>query len=375
MRLSIPDITVNSGSYAAGDVSFLLAPIDMPTTPLEERERLIALGKRHYSEMIGSEDRPTRIRLSLFRRSLKQNGDRLARDIRRLAQFLVESISGKELTIVSIARAGTPIGVLLRRTLQTIAADFSISHYSISVIRDRGIDYSALEWICQNHDAASVRFVDGWTGKGTIANEIRKSLLESDRYPATLDPGLWVPLDICGVARQAAATDDYLIPSAILGGTISGLISRSILPADDESHNRFHRCVTLEDLRRFDLSRWFVEKMMDRINGLTDESPSLVEASSKMVTPGMTEDFLQKMLQRHEMIDRNRVKIGIGETVRVLLRRMPEVIYLSDTISEVDSTLIRGLADSREAKVLKEKQLPFQAAAIIQEPKSKINRS
>jgi hypothetical protein len=40
--------------------------------------------------------------------------------------------------IASLARAGTPIGVLLLRTLR--AQGVPAVHYSISIIRDRGID-------------------------------------------------------------------------------------------------------------------------------------------------------------------------------------------------------------------------------------------
>ena len=40
-----------SGSYVAADVQFLLRPISIENTTIEEKERLIQSGKKHYSEM------------------------------------------------------------------------------------------------------------------------------------------------------------------------------------------------------------------------------------------------------------------------------------------------------------------------------------
>jgi len=203
----------------------------LETTPLEQREKNIQSGHSHYSEMIGPEDAPNRERLRLFRKCLAANGERMARDIATLAGALASSVVGGELTIVSIARAGTPVGVLLLERLQQTAPHLRLAHYSISVIRDRGVDLVALRWIMARHSPGSLRFVDGWTGKGTIAHELQGSLSKWSYSPTELQPGLWVPLDVCGVASFAASSQDYLIPSTLLGGTISGLVSRSVLPS------------------------------------------------------------------------------------------------------------------------------------------------
>jgi hypothetical protein len=128
-----------SGSYREEEVNFLMRRLRLDTTPLVERERLIQSGQRHYSEMIGPEDAPTRGRMKLFRESLASNGLRMAKDISVLAAGMAASAVNGELTVVSIARAGTPIGVLLWHRLRQIAPHLKLKHYSISVIRDRGM--------------------------------------------------------------------------------------------------------------------------------------------------------------------------------------------------------------------------------------------
>ena len=350
------------GSYATEDVSFLLRRLTLAPVRIEERERRIQSGRSHYSEMIGPEDAPTRERMRLFRECLEANGSRLARDLVTLAAMLAESAQGGDLTIASIARAGTPIGVLLTRLLRAQLGPARVRHYSLSVIRDRGIDLHALDCIADRHGAETIRFIDGWTGKGTIAAEIAASVAKSARYQGRIDTGLWVPLDISGSARQAASDDDYLIPSSLLGGTISGLVSRSVLPRADIGTRQFHGCVELAHLRRYDLSRWFVQRM-----GALCESAQPRPAAAREDSPARfarSQQFIDELMREFAITDRNRVKIGIGETVRVALRRLPERILLRDSASP-DAALIARLARLRAVPVEHRPDMPHAAVGLI----------
>jgi Phosphoribosyl transferase (PRTase)/PELOTA RNA binding domain len=335
----------------------------MAPVKLEERERRIQSGSSHYSEMIGPEDAPTRQRMRLFRESLESNGPRLARDLVRLADMLAESAGGGELTVASIARAGTPIGVVLNRLLQKRLGADRVRHCSMSVIRDRGIDLHALDWIDMRHGAETVRFVDGWTGKGTIATEIANSLAGVERYRGRIDVGLWVPLDISGSAKQAASEDDYLIPSSLLGGTISGLVSRSVLPRADIGSDQLHGCVELSHLRRYDLSRWFVEhmeKLCAQVQPIVKPEPR--EGAQERFAASQL--FIDGLMSEFAIRDRNRVKIGIGETVRVALRRLPERILLRDTESP-DASLIARLGKVRGVPIEYRPEMPHAAVGLI----------
>jgi hypothetical protein len=363
-----------SGSYRSGEVEFLLRPLQLETTLLKERERLIQSGQRHYSEMIGPEDAPTRERLRLFRRALATNGDRFASDISRLADGIVSSLSGDEVTLVSIARAGTPVGVLLLHRLRQIAPHLRSVHYSISVIRDRGVDTAALKEILKSHHPASVRFVDGWTGKGTIAAELKKSLAKWQQVPDGINSGLWVPLDVSGVAAAAASNRDYLIPCALLGGTISGLVSRSVLPKGSENQAEFHGCVLLGHLRRYDLSRWFVDYMTRKVSIIPQGIAGAPLFGNDLAMQNSASQCLREMLDRYRLSDVNRIKLGIGETVRVLLRRLPKVVLMNNAISEADAGLIEELAAIRGIPVQREEDLYFSAVAVIENADSVVTK-
>lgn len=353
------------GSYCEEEVVFLMRRLHLDATPLEDRERLIQSGESHYSEMIGPEDAPTRERLRLFRDCLASNAETMAADICTLADGMAASAPDRELAVVSIARAGTPVGVLLWHRLREAYPEFAVKHYSISVIRDRGVDYAAVKKIMETHSPESLRFVDGWTGKGTIADELRNSISGWKAAPKNLSPGLWVPLDVCGAAEFAASSQDYLIPSTLLGGTLSGLVSRSVLLRGEEGGSEFHGCVPLDSLRRYDLSRWFIGEMMERIRAIPAGKTPPPNASAGAPRREETFRCLDEMLTRQNLKDRNRIKLGIGETVRVLLRRKPRCVFLSISANPTDADLIRRLAELRKVPVETEANLAFDALAVI----------
>jgi hypothetical protein len=353
-----------SGSYPPEAVTFLLRKLTMERTPLKERERLIQSGKRHYSEMIGPEDAPSRQRMQLFKQCLAENGRRLAEDVVKLAAGLAASASNARLTLVSIARAGTPIGVLVWHRLRRAYPHLSIAHYSISVIRDHGVDAAALQEILRHHPADSIRFIDGWTGKGTIAHELASSIQENAALPADLSAGLWVPLDVCGAASWAASSSDYVIPPSLLGGTISGLVSRSVLLSKDRAGPQLHGCVELLDLRKYDVTNWFIRHQMAIIDGLPVPA-SVADASGGNAQWQLAKEFLTQVHTETGVKDKNRVKLGIGETVRVLLRRLPREIWLSDKAPSADAAIVRQLAFLRNVPLQIRLGIPFAAVAII----------
>lgn len=313
-----------SGSYAPEDVTFLLKPVALDATNVVEKEALIQSGRRHYSEMIAPEAVPGDAYLSLYDDALARNGARLAQDIASLAAHLAARRPGRPVVIASLARAGTPIGVLLTQVLR--AAGHSADHYAVSIIRDRGIDRNALRHIADRHDPADTVFVDGWTGKGAIAHELRASL--ADR-PFGFAPVLAVVADPAGQADIAATDEDYLIASGLLNGIVSGLVSRSILRDDLVGPGDFHACVCYPQYAAADRSRAFVDTVTPlalrahakAIDGHAAGRSDLRDACEAMVT---------RLLASVQTADRNRIKPGIAEATRALLRRMPERLLVRD---------------------------------------------
>lgn len=352
------------GSYRPEDVTLLLKPIQMDfMDDMAKKEAMIQSGKRHYSEMLSSEKAPSQAYLRLFHAAHQGNLGRLATNCVLLACMLLDRY-GKHVTIVSLARAGTPIGAIVHRLINEALGGRS-SHYSVSIIRDRGIDAVALQDILdRGHFPEQIAFLDGWTGKGVISRELHSAIdAFNEANGVRIDSTLNVLTDLAGTAN-AACTEDYLISSSILNSTVSGLISRSVLnerigPGD------YHGCVYFDALSSHDMSRWFVDdvvlaaKQFLRAGTLVtlrqDAREAVIERSQR---------FMAQALAHYGIQDINLVKPGLGEATRVLLRRNPERVIVKDPCDPRVAHLL-VLAQEKQVLVEDDNTLPYHAVSII----------
>ena len=373
-----------SGSYHGDDVRFLLKPLALASfVDVPDKERLIQSGQRHYSEMLSRESLPSPRYLDVFGQACTANLERMARDCVTLAGLIARRRAGP-VTLVSLARAGTPVGVVLKRLLGGVFGR-EVAHYSLSIIRDRGIDQVALEYIlAQGHAPESIVFIDGWTGKGVIANELHASMaVFNARHGCAIDSGLYVLSDLAGVAARAAGHDDYLIPSSILNATVSGLVSRSILN-DEIGPDDFHGCVYYAEFEPQDQSRVFADRLVelaqqwaegpaaiDAVIGPAIEPASATTALAEAATEAarataaqVSRDYMETAMRVHAIADRNLIKPGLGEATRVLLRRSPDRLIVRDAAS-ADVAHLLVLAREKDVPVQLDPELPYQAVSII----------
>jgi hypothetical protein len=360
-----------SGSYDPEDVVFLLKTIKLLPTPQAERERRIQAGLAHYSEMIGEEGPPSAAYLRVFHESVERDGPVMAERLAALASLIAARRRGP-VTLVSLARAGTPVGILLGRILRRYFHR-DARHYSISVIRDRGIDAGALNYLLRerNLPAESIVFVDGWTAKGRIAGELSASVERYNRETgAGLPSDLHVLTDLCGEAGVAPGREDFLIPSCILGGIVSGLISRTVLNAGHTGPGDFHGCVYYGRLAPHDLSRFFADRITEEVERLDRRSPVSAfkaEALSEEERRDMRREgraFVERIVRAHNLPGADHVKPGLGEATRVLLRRSPGAVLLRSP-DEPETRHLRILAEEKNVPILHDPALPYRAAALI----------
>jgi hypothetical protein len=353
-----------SGSYRADDVSFLLKRLPLQDfVAVADKEYLIQSGLRHYSEMLSPEALPSERYLQVFRAACAANMERMAADCLALAALIAARRSGP-VTLVSLARAGTPVGVVLNRLLPAVCGRAS-THYSVSIIRDRGIDQVALAHIlAQGHAPESIVFVDGWTGKGVMSRELTRTLGEFNlRHGSAIDAGLHVLSDLAGTAACAASCDDYLIPSSILNATVSGLISRSILN-DAIGPGDFHGCVYYQQFEAQDQSRAFADGVTAAALALAQRPSPAVAPSDTARAVAVSQAYMRSALEQHGIGDVNLVKPGIGEATRVLLRRTPRLLIVRDADApEVAHLLL--LAQEKNVALMVDRALPYHAVSLI----------
>jgi len=355
------------GSYAASDVTFLLkdlrgAELEMPT---EDREEAIQSGV-HYSEMLPKEYEPSAQYLQLYRKTLDDSAPLVAEGIAAVAELIVRK-RGLSCVLVSLARAGTPIGVLIKRYIEK-RYGVALPHYSISIIRGKGIDENALLYILQKHGVeASIQFVDGWTGKGAI----RRTLIEAcrqfeDKYGVRLSDDLAVLADPGRCSETFGTREDYLIPSACLNATVSGLMSRTVLKPGLIGPDDYHGSKFYEHWRPIDESNRFVERIEAHFEAVMETATANAEGSilepPDATWQGMAD--IQAVQQTFGIEDVNLIKPGVGETCRVLLRRVPWKI-LVDRLDNPHLAPILLLAEERGVPVEPFPGLAYSCCGII----------
>lgn len=304
-------------SYKKDDVILLLKDITgiVKPQPTEEREKLIQSGK-HYSEMLPIEYVPTEKYMEVYRDALKMYSRQVADAVAVLSDKIVAQ-RGMDTVLVSLARAGIPIGILIKHYIQ-YKYHVSMPHYSISIIRDKGIDDNAMKYLLSRYNAGQLLFVDGWIGKGAIFNELRKAL---EVYEG-VSSDIAVLADPANVTELCGTHEDLLIPSSCLNSTVSGLISRTFLRNDVIGKDDFHGAVYYGELKESDLSYEFINSI--------EREFTLNPVVTQNSLEGYGMDEVREIADGFGIDDINFIKPGIGETTRVLLRRVPWKVLIGE---------------------------------------------
>ncbi|PXV93411.1 RNA binding Pelota-like protein [Lachnotalea glycerini] len=340
-------------TYKKEDVELLLKDITGLVEPqtTKVRERLIQKG-RHYCEMLPIEYSPSEIYLQAYYESLNLFSKPTAQAVGNLADKIMKC-KGEKVVLVSLARAGIPIGILLKRYIKWKYKE-DIKHYSISIIRGKGIDKNAMNYLLSKHKPKDLLFVDGWIGKGAILRELEKATAEfkgvSSKLAVLADPANIT--DLCGTH------EDILIPSSCLNCTVSGLISRTFLRSDIIGKDDFHGAVFYEDLINQDLSYEFIEKIEKDF--LSDNEKDAIILQQQGI------DEVKEIRNKYSIDDINLIKPGIGETTRVLLRRVPWKVLISDQCkNDIALAPIIRLAEEKKVEVEYYPLRNYKASGII----------
>ncbi|MGW2474374.1 phosphoribosyltransferase [Streptomyces sp. NPDC001665] len=355
-------------SYAPDEVGWLLQ--DLSDTrleaPTEEREEAIQSGGAHYAESLPVEYQPSAEYQELFKSALAVSAVRIARAVGTVTETVLAE-RGPRPVLVSLARAGTPVGVLMRRWARA-RHGIDLPHYAVSIVRGRGIDANALRWLAEHHDPADVVFVDGWTGKGAITRELASAVAEFEKAGgvAGFNPEIAVLADPGGCVRTYGTREDFLIPSACLNSTVSGLISRTVLRADLVGPYDFHGAKFYRELAGADVSGLFLDTVAARFDEVADavdaEVKELLAADRAPTWEGWA--AVERISEEYGIHDVNLVKPGVGETTRVLLRRVPWKI-LARRGAGPDLDHIRLLAEQRGVPVEEVDSLPYTCVGLI----------
>ncbi|MFJ9897451.1 phosphoribosyltransferase [Streptomyces sp. NPDC091280] len=355
-------------SYAPEEVGWLLQDLSDVTleAPTEEREEAIQSGGAHYAESLPVEYQPSEQYQELFHTALDEAAGRLALAVGAVTELVLAERSPRPV-LVSLARAGTPVGILMRRWAQ-YRHGLELPHYAVSIVRGRGIDANALRYLAAHHDPADVVFVDGWTGKGAITRELADAIAEFEESDGVtgFDPEIAVLADPGSCVRTYGTREDFLIPSACLNSTVSGLISRTVLRSDLVGPHDFHGAKFYRELAGADVSVDFLDAVAARFPEVSDAVATLTKELLAADRTPTWEGWaaVERISEEYGIHDVNLVKPGVGETTRVLLRRVPWKI-LARAGAGADLDHVRLLAEQRGVPVEEVAELPYTCVGLI----------
>lgn len=359
------------GSYAADEVGWLLTDLSHVEleAPTPEREEAIQSGGAHYAESLPVEYQPSPDYQLLYRQALAESAARVAHAVGVVTE-LVLAARGPGVVLVSLARAGTPVGILMRRWARS-QHDLDLRHYAASIVRGKGIDTVALRYLAAQHEPTDVMFVDGWTGKGAIVRELAAAV---DRVNLSLGlpPAGGFGTDLAVLADPGhcveifGTREDYLIPSACLNSTVSGLVSRTVLNDAYIGPGDFHGAKFYEQLRDADVSVEFLDQVSAHFAevapAVARDWPILAAADRAPTWTGWA--AVEAISTAYGIDDVNLVKPGVGETTRVLLRRVPWKILVRPG-ADAELRHVRLLAAQRGVELVEVADLAYTCVGLI----------
>lgn len=326
-------------SYNKEDVTLLLKDMTGLVEPvsMEERKRRVEQGE-YVRSIIIKEYEITQEYINIVNSYMDEFAVSMAKYVGILAEKLY-AVKGENLVLVDIVRAGIPIGILVKRYIKKYY-NVDIPHYGISLVK--GLDKEAMDYIIKKHGVEGIQFIDGWTGKGTVAKEIANS---AKAFPG-VDPSLAVLSDCIGVSKYVGTTDDVYIPNSPLNASITGLVSITVLNEEYKGKGDFHAAIYLDELEEIDQSKEFVDLV----------SSYFVKIEVVEDTEFITDDNEINRISERVGRDKKLLNPGINEAARAVLRRTLEKLLVSDKNNKELKCLIE-LAEYKGVTVVEDKEL------------------
>ena len=238
--------------------------------------------------------------------SLQRRGPYLAGLHDCLLERILAKVEPDKLLLVGILRAGLYVSVGLARRLQAQA--YQVPVVALALFHEAGIDQFALESIRQDYPDRIPVFIDGWTGRGVVARELKVAL--PDSILATLvDPGhhgdLW-------------GTDmDTLVESAHFSATETLGFSRAYIKDPTEIWKTYKYP-----------DRFRNEGLISAWTDVFDCSPlPLQEEKASVQNTSELLAFLAELAGT----DTGQWKVNINEVVRALVNRNPQELILASS--------------------------------------------
>lgn len=319
------------------------------------------------ADLVYEEKIPSQKIEELFSSVLELYKQQTAELVETLARKIIRQY-GERVILVSLAGTGSPIGVLINRVFKMYGLD--IPHYSISFIHGKGIDANALDFIRRSHPTGKIAFIDGWTGKGTVKNELEKSISEYNRKNETnISCRLAVLSDPAKILELSATKEDVCIPSACMESTVNGLVSHTVCSERFAGDSKFHGAVICHEFESHDRTMEF----LDSISGCFHDFGTLKKFTdarycekAEFVRPVYLHSVFSALKDEFPLVNMNKIKLGIGESSRTVACCRPIAVIINKNIPKCGTEFVCGVAQDKEIPCIECDIKQYQCAVITE---------
>lgn len=322
----------------------------------EKRKRLSEGYKGH--EVLAYDYKVSDEEYSLFERLTEERKIEISRYVGTLSEALYADV-GEAPVLVSLARGGTIYGALCKYYLEHFY-DIRVAHYTVSLVRGVGLDTVALKDIIKRHGSERIRFIDGWTGSGLIASQLKKYVHEYNvQFGTKLSGELAVVCDVLGVCKIKGTDKDILLPDSCLNATVCGLISSIYISSDyGICRNEYHGATVWENWKEEDHTQWYYDVIVSSMEKQHVREDQRTEGKNITVANKVINDF--------KVINKKNVRLGIGEGLRAIFRNNIAKILVSD-IKNPNLEFIISLANKKGISVQQYDTEDYSCITLIKE--------
>jgi hypothetical protein len=113
---------------------------------------------------------------------------------------------------------------------------------------------------------------------------------------------------------------------------------------------------------KHDMSLWFINDIVNIVKNQDIVKNDLVKKNIQLNQ--YKNMYIERIMKKYNINDINHIKPGIGESTRVLLRRIPFLIIVKN-IRNIAIKHIIQLSKEKDIKIIEDKTLPYTTLAII----------
>ena len=263
----------------------------------------------------------------------------------------IYKIKKENAVLVSILRAGTLTGILVKRYLKN-KYNINVFHYSISLPNfDK---QNETKYILSKHKAKDIIFIDGWTGKGTATKKIEDFASKIN----DLGTDLAVLSDSINICKFCGIREDIAIPQAPFNACVTGLVGIPITSSKYINKDDFTGSTYLEKLEKIDITNWYIDLIEQNFDYKLCNSDNYKENVNPV-------EELSELCFKYSVESKD-VNPGINEAARAILRRNLKKLLVKDK-SDIQVMQIVKLAQYKNIEI-EEYNFKYYKAATIAYP-------